>query len=252
MRKPDETATNALAHPCQYDMQFVGQCQGYEGRREVMQEKVPRLVVQGGDEKGREIPLADKSVTIGRLADNDVVIVDRLASRRHAVLERQHGQYAIRDQESRNGTFVNGQRLSEPHVLRDGDEIQIGLEFKALYIDPEATGALVTDAIVRGRGLWVDLERREVWVQGTKLAPPVSKAQFELLALLHSDPGRVFAREEIIAAVWPDDASQGVSDETIDALVGRLRRRIGSVDPAHQYVVTVRGHGFKFVQPWDE
>jgi DNA-binding response OmpR family regulator len=233
-------------------MQIVGECQGYEGRRAVMQEKVPRLVVQGGEEKGREIPLADKSLTIGRRADNDVVIVDRLASRQHAVLERQHGQYVIRDQRSRNGTFVNGQRLSEPHVLRDGDEIQIGLDFKALYIDPEATGALVTDAIVRGRGLWADLERREVWVQGTKVAPPVSKAQFSLLVLLQEDPGRVFTREEIIAAVWPDDASQGVSDETIDALVGRLRRRIASVDAAHQYVETVRGHGFKFVQPWEE
>jgi DNA-binding response OmpR family regulator len=217
-----------------------------------MQEKVPRLMVQGGDEKGREIPLANKSLTIGRLADSDIVIVDRLASRRHAVLERQQGQYAIRDQGSRNGTFVNGQRISEPHVLRDGDEIQIGLEFKALYIDPEATGALVTDAIVRGRGLWVDLERREVSVQGRKLVPPVSKAQFRLLALLHEHPGRVFTREEIIAVVWPDDAGQAVSDETIDALIGRLRRRISSVDPAHRYVVTVRGHGFKFVQPWEE
>jgi DNA-binding response OmpR family regulator len=218
----------------------------------VMQEKVPRLLVEGGDEKGREIPLADKSITIGRLEENDVVIVDRLASRRHAVLERQHGHFAIRDQGSRNGTFVNGQRLSEPHVLRDGDAIQIGLEFKALYIDPEATGALVTEAIVRGRGLWLDEEKREVWVQGSRLVPSVSKAQFSLLALLHQQPGRVFARDEIIAAVWPDDASQGVSDETIDALVGRLRRRIGGLDPAHQYVVTVRGHGFRFVQPWEE
>lgn len=218
----------------------------------MIQEKVPRLVVQGGEEKGREIPLADKSLTIGRLADNDIVIVDRLASRRHAVLERQQGQYAVRDQGSRNGTFVNGQRIAEPHVLRDGDEIRIGLEFQALYIDPEATGTLVTDAIVRGRGLWVDLDRREVWVQGRKLAPAVSKAQFGLLALLHEHPGRVFTREEIIAVVWPEDASQGVSDETIDALIGRLRRRIGSVDPSHRYVVTVRGHGFKFLQPWEK
>lgn len=218
----------------------------------MIQEKVPRLVVQGGEEKGREIPLTDKSLTIGRLADNDIVIVDRLASRRHAVLERQQGQYAVRDQGSRNGTFVNGQCIAEPHVLRDGDEIRIGLEFQALYIDPEATGTLVTDAIVRGRGLWVDLDRREVWVQGRKLAPAVSKAQFGLLALLHEHPGRVFTREEIIAVVWPEDASQGVSDETIDALIGRLRRRIGSVDPSHRYVVTVRGHGFKFLQPWEK
>lgn len=216
------------------------------------EQRVPRLVVQGGEQKGREIPLAEKTLTMGRLEDNTIVIVDRLASRRHAMLERQHGQYAIRDVGSRNGTFVNGERIAEPLVLRDGDEIQIGLEFKALYIDPEATGALVTDAIVRGRGLWLDREKREVWIQGSRLVPSVSKAQFGLLALLHEQPGRVYTRDEIITAVWPDDASQGVSDETIDALVGRLRRRIAAVDPAHQYVVTVRGHGFKLVQPWEE
>jgi len=161
---------------------------------------------------------------------------------------REHGQYVVSDCGSRNGTFLNGQRISEPHALRDGDELQIGLEFKALYVDPEATGALVTEALVRGRGLWMDQDRREVWVQGRKLAPPVSKAQFRLLVLLREEPGRVYSRDEIVAAAWPEDASQGVSDETIDALVGRLRRRIAALDPYHQYIVTVRGHGFKFVQ----
>jgi DNA-binding response OmpR family regulator len=64
--------------------------------------------------------------------------------------------------------------------------------------------------------------------------------------------GRVYSRDEIVAAVWPRDALAGVSDETIDALVGRLRRRIAALDPEHRYIVTVRGHGFKLVQPWGE
>jgi DNA-binding response OmpR family regulator len=243
---------DVLSYPELYDMQFARWCQGYDGRPTVMEERVPRLLVQGGEEKGREIPLAEKTLTIGRLDANDLVVADRLASRRHAVLEREHGQYAIRDLASRNGTFVNGERISEPCVLRDGDEIQIGLEFKVLYVDPEATGALVTDAIVRGRGLWVDEERREVWIQGRKLTPSLSRSQFSLLSLLQGQPGRVFTRDEIIAAVWPEDASQGVTDETIDALVGRLRRRLTSLDSTHQYVVTVRGHGFKFMQPWEQ
>jgi len=214
-----------------------------------MQERVPQLIVQGGPEKGREIPLSQELLTIGRLQGSDVVIDDRLASRRHAEIERRHGQYVVNDCGSRNGTFVNGQRISEPHMLRDGDEIQIGLGFKALYVDPEATRALRTDVIVLGRGLEIDRERREVWVKGKKLTPPVSKAQFRLLALLYEKPGRVYSRDEIVGAVWPQNAIEGVSDETIDALVGRLRRRIAAVDPDHRYIVTVRGHGFKLVQP---
>lgn len=147
---------------------------------------------------------------------------------------------------------MNGERISGAHVLRDGDEIQIGLDFKAIYVDPEATGALVTEALVRGTGLWADEERREVWVQGSRLTPPLSRAQFSLLNLLHSEPGRVFERDEIVRTVWPEAVLHGVSDETIDALVGRLRRRIASVDPDRSYIVTVRGHGFRFVQPWDD
>jgi len=213
-----------------------------------MEQRVPRLLMQGGQLKGSEYVLSKDCTSIGRALDSDVVVDDRLASRRHARVDREHGQFVITDCGSRNGTFLNGQRISEPHVLRDGDELQIGLDFKALYVDPEATGALVTEAIIRGRGLWLDQDRREIWVQGRKLAPPVSKAQFRLLALLKEEPGRVYSRDEIVRAAWPEDAGQGVSDETIDALVGRLRRRVAAMDPHHQYIVTMRGHGFKFVQ----
>ncbi len=217
-----------------------------------MQERTPRLLVQGGSGKGREIELSQELLTIGRFDESDVVIDDRLVSRHHAEIQRERGQYTLLDRGSRNGTFVNGQRISGSHVLRDGDEIQIGLDFRVVYIDPEATSALGTDVTVWSTGLWIDHEAREVWVRGQKLRPPVSKAQFRLLTLLQQKLGRVYSRDEIVAAVWPRDALAGVSDETIDALVGRLRRRIAALDPDHRYIVTVRGHGFKLVQPWEE
>jgi DNA-binding response OmpR family regulator len=49
----------------------------------------------------------------------------------------------------------------------------------------------------------------------------------------------------VIATVWPDDQSEGVSDEAIDALVRRIRLRLRKLDPGHDYIVTVRGYGFK-------
>jgi DNA-binding response OmpR family regulator len=49
----------------------------------------------------------------------------------------------------------------------------------------------------------------------------------------------------VIAAVWPEDAAEGVSDEAIDALVRRIRLRLRELDPDHEYIVTVRGYGFK-------
>jgi len=217
-----------------------------------VQEKVPQLIVRGGPEKGREIALTQALLTVGRSESSDMRVSDRLVSRRHAEIERAHGQYVLRDCGSRNGTFVNGQRISEPHILRDGDEIQIGLEFKALYIDPEATGALGAEVIAVSRGLWIDQDSRDVLVEGKKLTPPVSKAQYSLLTLLSENPGRVYSRDEIASVVWSENDIQGVSDEMIDALVGRLRRRIAALNPDHRYIVTVRGHGFKLVQPWEK
>jgi adenylate cyclase len=50
---------------------------------------------------------------------------DALVSQQHARLDYQAGQWVITDLDSRNGTFVNGQRV-QSQVLRNGDEVQLG------------------------------------------------------------------------------------------------------------------------------
>jgi pSer/pThr/pTyr-binding forkhead associated (FHA) protein len=78
--------------------------------------------------KGKEIEhwILDKpTMNIGRTADNDIVIDNLAVSRLHAVLEREKGEYYIRDCDSMNGTFLNGQRVGRSR-LGAGDEIVIG------------------------------------------------------------------------------------------------------------------------------
>ena len=55
----------------------------------------------------------------------------------------------------------------------------------------------------------------------------------------------VITRDQIVEAVWPEAASEGVSEQAIDALVRRLRERIEECDDEFRYIVTVRGHGFR-------
>jgi DNA-binding response OmpR family regulator len=88
-----------------------------------------------------------------------------------------------------------------------------------------------------------------VWVKGQELEPALSSAQFTLLQTLSGSPGRVFTRDELTPLVWADEDPSGISDEALNSLVRRLRRRLRSVDPSHRYVYAVRGHGFKFEQP---
>jgi DNA-binding response OmpR family regulator len=84
-----------------------------------------------------------------------------------------------------------------------------------------------------------------VWVAGAELAPPLSPAQYRLLELLYGEPGRVYSRDEVVEAVWPEDDRAGISEQAIDALARRLRERLAEANPSMQYVVTVRGHGFR-------
>jgi hypothetical protein len=64
--------------------------------------------------------------TVGRAPDNDVVLADSYVSRRHcAVLVHTAQHCELHDTASKNGTFLNGQRLAGPTRLNPGDEIRL-------------------------------------------------------------------------------------------------------------------------------
>jgi predicted component of type VI protein secretion system len=180
---------------------------------------------------------------IGRDERCDLVISDRLVSRRHARVLLDDGEYLLEDLHSKNGTFVNGREISEPHSLEDGDEVQIALCCKLTFVDAESTAPVMFEE--PQAGLHMDLESKRVWIAGRELDPPLSPAQYRLLELLYQDPGRVYSRDEVVEAVWPEDDRAGISEQAIDALARRLRERLVEADPSTQYVVTVRGHGFR-------
>jgi predicted component of type VI protein secretion system len=73
------------------------------------------------------VVLDQDRVTIGKSADNDLSIPsDPTLSRNHAVLEPVGGAWVIRDLDSRNGTFVNNEKVFRDHVLRNRDELVLG------------------------------------------------------------------------------------------------------------------------------
>src|SRR4030042_1533616 len=71
-------------------------------------------------------PLGSRRVTIGRAATNDIVLSDQFSSGCHAVIAPTEKGYALLDQGSKNGTFVNGRRVSGEIDLARGDQILIG------------------------------------------------------------------------------------------------------------------------------
>jgi predicted component of type VI protein secretion system len=102
-----------------------------------------QLTMRSGPTVGAIYPLEGESISIGRDASNTIQINDAEMSRRHARLQFQGGKYVIEDMGSTNGTHINGQRLSAPHVLRPGDVVSFGeqivLGFESADFDPGAT-----------------------------------------------------------------------------------------------------------------
>ena len=77
----------------------------------------------------------------------------------------------------------------------------------------------------------------------------MEEQEYRLLEQLYVNAGRICTRDEVIQTVWPEALGEGVSEQAIDALVRRLRDRLMELDPDWQYIVTVRGHGFRLDNP---
>ena len=85
-----------------------------------------RLMIMGGRVTGQQVPLTLQTTTLGRRRGNSIVLRDAKVSRRHAEIRRQDGNFVLQDLNSRNGTFVNDQRISTAVALQPGDEIRVG------------------------------------------------------------------------------------------------------------------------------
>jgi pSer/pThr/pTyr-binding forkhead associated (FHA) protein len=103
-----------------------------------------RLVMRTGPTPGKVIDLTEDNLTIGREPSNEIPINDAEISRKHARLSMQGGNYVLEDLGSTNGTFVNGQRLMGPHVLKPGEIVSFGEQISCTYeaiseVDANAT-----------------------------------------------------------------------------------------------------------------
>lgn len=94
------------------------------------------LQVLSGPEAGRRHPLDRNRVTMGRAEDQDIVVADPGASRRHGVVERQGDRWMLIDPGSANGLFLDGKRV-QTAPLNEGAEIRIGgTSFRFMTLRP--------------------------------------------------------------------------------------------------------------------
>jgi hypothetical protein len=84
------------------------------------------LVFEQGSLAGQTYPLGRTMVSIGRTGENDLVLPEQPVSRRHAAIQRVPEGWLLTDLGSTNGTYVDGRRIAEPHLLGPGERVTIG------------------------------------------------------------------------------------------------------------------------------
>ena len=96
---------------------------------------LPRLRVRSGPRPGRMLQLQFPSTSFGRGPENDYRLTEEeMASRQHCIIEGSEKRFLLRDLDSTNGTFVNGNRVEGEIELRPGDVIRIGkMEMEFLW-----------------------------------------------------------------------------------------------------------------------
>ena len=191
------------------------------------------LIVEKGSEDASVIPLEQATHVIGKLPDADIPLDNPFVSRRHAQILMDQGRFKISDLGSKNGTYVNGLRLTtEPRWLNSGDRIELGRDQVLLRFQAATTTLTLPDA----------------WVQGVVLEPRLSRKEFDVLELLYRRRGEACSKDDIAGHAWPERSHGDVSDQEIEQRVRRLRLRVEQDPSQPRHILNVRGYGYKLAK----
>lgn len=184
-----------------------------------------------------EVALADDLCMLGRSVTCHVVVSQKLVSRLHAVIERNGPRYMLRDSDSANGTFVNGQRISVPYHLKHDDLIGLGSPAPQLrFLDPDPT------YMPSGR-LRYDDRTIGFLLDGQPL--DLSPSQLRLLLHLYTQAGELCTRESCAQALWGRDYDPGLDAGALDQAINTLRGKLRQLEPgAAELLKTRRGLGY--------
>ena len=105
---------------------------------------MPNLFIYPKKEEAFTFPLEGKKISIGRSADNEISIFDPYSSGHHAYIYPKENNYVLRDNNSKNGSFLNGNKIQSETLLNRGDEILIG-STRIVFDQELSTNVEVTD-----------------------------------------------------------------------------------------------------------
>jgi two-component system, OmpR family, response regulator RegX3 len=134
---------------------------------------------------------------------------------------------------------------ADDYVTKPFSAREVAARIRAVLRRAEAATPPTRDEAIEVGELRVDPARRTASLAGRTIE--LSRKEFDVLALLAGEAGRVVTRERLLEDVW--DTTWLGSTKTLDVHVSALRRKLGDDPAAPRYVHTVRGVGFRLAPP---
>ena len=103
---------------------------------------------------------------------------------------------------------------------------------------------ILTYAMIEGPALRVDKASGIVWVDG-KASDELTDKEYDLALFLADNLNQLCSTEQIIAEIWPGDEGYDISPNAVAALVRRLRKKIEPNTRRPQYLISVKGRGYR-------
>ncbi|MGE5839357.1 MAG: FHA domain-containing protein [Deltaproteobacteria bacterium] len=96
--------------------------------------EVPKIYIMNGPDKGRTFEVDEEAALVGRAPDNDIRVMDKSVSRKHLKVVRRGEKFYVTDLGSKNGTFVDGMRITggKEYEVREGMPIAVGQTFLSI------------------------------------------------------------------------------------------------------------------------
>ena len=180
-------------------------------------------------------------------------LVDQALTRMNELLAGRREDYDITASEELENS-INGcrNRLKQLNISNLDQHVYSydnGTVFSDLISEFEKNGDYIINVVesrlratrngIRFQGILIDTDSKTVTVDGQPVA--FTKTEYELLKMFMMNRGRVYSREELLQAIWPDDVI--VNTRTVDVNITRIRKKI---EPYAEHLTTRAGYGYSF------